>query len=223
MIQVSNWAKAHPLQARLLIIAAHIILTWLALRLGLKLFVYDIHITDSLLILFSALAVVGWLCYPTSARRQHYWRYKTCDLLLVLSTFLMCLTIGNRLPDHLAIAPSATATFTVLRPDAATNNHWGHKWKQSFKTYIQYRVATLKKQRNSVEPALFIGLTILGALLLVLLLVALSCSIACSGSETLAIVVFIFGFMGIVLLTFSVIKAINRKAKQQQPKLEPND
>lgn len=69
----------------------------------------------------------------------------------------------------------------------------------------------MKAQKSGAGKGLLIFLTIVGALALLYLLAALSCSIACSGADGLAILVFVAGLGLIVWLSVVVIKRILRK------------
>ena len=118
MYHLSRWANTHLWQARLLIIGIHVVMTVLALRLGLRLFVNGFQFSDAIQLLFVGIFLLGWAVYPISRQQSSYARRKFSDLLLAFSTFLMLTALGNQIPTFLEIgtpAKEARAAFIVLK------------------------------------------------------------------------------------------------------------
>ena len=83
--------------------------------------------------------------------------------------------------------------------------------RQTLKAEVKAIVGQMKTQKVTGEQVLLIILTILLALLLLYGVAALSCSIACSGADGLAVLVFLLGLGLIVWLTVALIKKISRR------------
>ena len=96
------------------------------------------------------------------------------------------------------------------------------KWKER-KKLMKEQVRRIKKDNSISEGAkvALIILTVLVALGLAILVAALSCSISCSGSEALAVIVGIVGYAAIIFLTVVIIRSIVRNAKKEKAKEKP--
>jgi hypothetical protein len=230
--QLSYWAKDHKWASRFIIIFSFIILDILGIITGRLLDDLNITIASSvLLIVASILMLICWK-YP-SKRKPSYFFQKTCDLVLVLSTFIMFIYFGNRQTSPLDISFfTASAVSTSSLPGDSTKTYKSIdefkkmlkdengkplKWKKS-KKILKQQIKDIKRDKTTSEGGK-VGLIILCVLLALVLaygVAALSCSLSCSGSEGAAVIVAVLGFAGIILLTFFVIRSIVRKSRREK-------
>ena len=216
MLQLSYWAKDHPLKARWLIAILRVIIALLAVRCGLIFYVENVRFSNQYLAVALSIFAVGWFFYPYVLKKDNYLRQKCCDFLMGLGAFLIIACWGNRLPEIIIPHATAAPAFTVLKPiDRHLNFVQGVK--QSFGKFIQYRLEKLEARKNR---GLWIALIILGALLLLFFLIALACSIACNGMEALAFAVLLIGLVGIV---YGCIFLIRRVLGKHRKALTPAD
>ena len=171
---------------------------------------------------------------------SRYVRQKTCDILLAGSTYLMIVYLDNHkeilfrytLPFNRAMASNiilpkdstvktykSIAAFSASMKDANGNYL---KWKER-KKLLKEQVRAIK---NSKDPsnggkAVLIILSVLVALLLIGLIASLACSIACGGSDALAVIVVLGGTALVIWLLIRVIRNINRK-KIKEPEKAPS-
>jgi hypothetical protein len=97
------------------------------------------------------------------------------------------------------------------------------KWKER-KKLLKHQIREIKKANDPSkgEKVLLVILSILVALGLLYLVAALSCSIACSGSEAIALLVAIGGTAGVILLLIFVIRAIYGKRRKKKEPVSTN-
>ena len=99
MKTLSLWAKHHPRQARWLIALNRILLGILGFLGGLVLAENGAAIFQNTWLVSSSLFLAGYFFYPMVgkgiARRPVFVRQKTCDGLLVASSFLFYVAAGN--------------------------------------------------------------------------------------------------------------------------------
>lgn len=218
MQTLSRWANTHLWQARILIVGIHVLITILAIRLGLRLFLNDFHFSALARFFFIGIFLTAWIAYPLYQQRSNYARQKCTDFLLALGTFLMLTYVGNQLPYTLSLATSPTeahATFSALKEKQEAKTALSFKnVRKSIKSYFKNRIASLQKERAEGNETLRITLIILGALGLLVLLAGLACSISCNGAEGVAIATFIVGLAGVVWLTIFLIRRISSKRRQ---------
>ncbi|MGQ0738923.1 MAG: hypothetical protein ACT4OJ_07695 [Bacteroidota bacterium] len=249
MKKISFWAKSHPWPARILIVVSFILLNGLGIITGLLMRDLEIIFPSAALFFFVFLYVGGVLFYPRKknavngeARSLFYRRQKTCDMLLVGSTFLLIVYLGNHPRQVLNYSPPFTSVMAASAPllkdsslktflpikafSASMREENGKllKWKLR-KKMLKEQIRTI---RNSGEPspggkAALIILSVIVALGLIVGVASLACSISCGGSEALAIVVLISGTALVVALLIFVIRRIMGKRKKQikNPETEP--
>jgi len=244
MKKISSWAKNNKRPARMLIIVSVIVLNTLAIVTGVLLNSLGIYLPLSFLLFFAGLYALGFVVYPSRSLKgkklnaaAFYIRQKSCDLLLVGSTFFMISWLGNH-PDRLfrygptlqAVVPGNTvprdSTLKTYKPisafTASMRDEKGNplKWKER-KKLLKEQVKAIKRSTEPSKGAkiALIILSILGAVLLIYGVAALACSLSCGGSDALAIIVAIGGTALVVWLTFVVIKSITGKKKE--PGKEP--
>ncbi len=240
MKKISAWAKDHKRSARIIIVVSVIALNILGIVTGVYLNELGISLPLSFLLFCGGLYAIGFIAYPARSLKgkklnaaAFYVRQKSCDLLLIGSTFFMVSWMANH-PDRLfrygqtaqAIVPagkpqpgdSAVRTYKSIPAFIASmkdENGKTLKWKER-KKLLKEQVRAIKR---SAEPSkggkiALIVLSVLGAVLLLYGVAALSCSLSCGGSDALAIVVAIGGTALVVWLTIVVIKSITGKKKK---------
>ena len=235
MKQLSRWAKKNPWKSRLIIIVSHLLILLLAWFTGSQISGLSDELPGYLKIIFVLVFLIAAFSYPVkrSNIRFSYVKQKTCDFLLVLSTFGMVtgiaasgeVSFGSLSPLYastpLAINskgdPTAAEILASLkhRDKSSLTRVEKRILKAEFKK--QLKVWTLAKVAGNKEEGGKAGLLILaiiGALGLFYLVVALSCSLSCNGSDAAAIAVFVLGTAAIVFGLIAVIRSINRKKRK---------
>jgi hypothetical protein len=233
MYKISQWASVHAWPARILISCAFVLITALGLFTGDLLQAFQL--TIPLLFFYAAvvLFLAVFLIYPGKTLRHRfrnvYWYRKTCDCILLLTTFFFLICIGNR-PAHLLqpVQPVAAAvphdTATIINPGAGkekTSILPLHKKasKRALKQTLIKKIKQLRKAYKDTpkgEKIAFIILSVIIALALLYVVAALSCSIACSGADGLALLVLVLGAGIIVFFLVRVIRRITKGPRQKR-------
>lgn len=226
MKKISFWAKDHVWTTRLLIIFfIYPLLNITGWLLGDLLQSMGIDLSQIWSYALSLGALYLLLIYPFKStptrNNHHYTRRKTIDVLLAGCTFLLIVTTGN----HLDGSEQATgfplthaSTFSKDLPRSAEKS----KIKAQKKSLKQW-VKQLRKKYREAGNGTKIALTILAVILAIFLifgLAALACTIACSGSEAIAYILFLLGTAGIIFGLVKVINSIHRGPKKQVPEPE---
>jgi len=235
--QLSFWARGHKWPSRFIIVFSFIVMNALAIITGSLLNDLNINFSSIFLLLTILVFGIAWLKYPNRKqdRIRTYAFRKTCDAILIGTTFLMFMYFGNRqtTPFNSTVLFASSVTNYSLPKDSTKTyksieefkrslyDDSGNplKWKER-KKILKEQVKGIKKDNtmsNGGKAGLII-LCVLVAVLLVIGVASLSCSLSCSGSEGAATAVAILGFGGIILLTFFVIRSITRKAKREKAK-----
>ena len=216
MKSISLWARDHAWTSRLLIILViYPLLNLTGLFLGDLLESSNIVFSSSWTYVLSFVIILLFLFYPgrNEPAYKNFRFRKTMDCLLVLSTFLCILLSGNQLAagKQFGLIPASHAaeiqparTSTLDKPE-----------KKSLKKKIQ----ALRKKYRDLDTGAKIALTLLAVVVFVglaYLLGALSCSIACSGAEGGAYVVFFLGLGGLIFGLVKVLKLIHKGPKKKR-------
>lgn len=212
MKQISYWAKGHVTYARIIVTCIKIILFVIAGYIGKNLIETGVNIPrGNFYIFFGATALFAALYYPRRQRLRKfsYVRQKCCDLLIIISSFMVVMTWSNNRGLGAGFATVSGSSF-VEHPAKSSLSHKERKAlrKQFFKQ-LKFMMAKSKDGKRSTNSGRLI-LAILAAVVLVALLVPLVCSLSCSGSDFLAILVAVAGLVGI----FFLLKALLRWAKR---------
>lgn len=250
MKKLSLWAKGHKRLARILIIVSFILLTALGILTGRLLSDTGISISSATLIIFVCIYFTGLIAYPARSFMNKklnptafYFRQKSCDLLLVASTFCMIAGLSNRpenlfsfsMPLNAAITSSfsfpkdsTVKTFKSIADFKASlkdENGKSLKWKEK-KQLLKEQIRGIKKDKNMTAGAK-VGLIILSvavALGLLYLIAALACNLSCSGSEGAATLVMIGGAGLVVFLFILALRAIlGKKKRPKKPVNNPEE
>ena len=236
MKKLSYWAKAHPVSARIIIAICHVLVIPNAICLGILLFLFDCGDTRWLLVIIANLFFILFILYPdklsnSGVFRYSYARQKFHDFgLVVCGSLVLALGVNNFFTqghNDRSFAQQPKAEFIVYQTQNKDHEKEKPRIKQrlkQLKKQIRQEVhiikKTLKKQdRNGQSTAVKILLTLLTvavALFLGYVVAALGCSLACSGADALALVVWLLGWGGIIWLGVIVIKRI--WAKHGNPK-----
>ena len=220
MKEISFWAKGHPWTARLIIIACYIGLNITGIITG--------HLLNELSVIFSPLFlfitvlifIAGFIAYPsrltkgkTLSKEAFYVRQKSCDFILISSTFLMIVYCGNHpngLPFSFTISQAAIQSNPIT-PSEKTNAK-AYKYFEEFRTSMKNkegktlkwkeRKKLLKSQVWAIKKApelskemkfLLTLLCIFAANGLIYLALGLGCGLACSGAPALGFLNFLPG------------------------------
>jgi hypothetical protein len=215
MKSISTWARDHRWTARfIIVIVIYPLLNITGLLFGGMLSLEEIDLDTSWYYLLS-IPVFGLLVtYPHKNKQHSYARRKLWDLMLALGCFCFITVTGNQF----------NTTNSSVTPAHALKSSSGFviqkKEKKTFKKIIR-KLHKHYREAGDGEKVLLIVLTILGAFLLVYLLAALSCSIACSGYEAMAYLIFTLGLGGIVFGTIRAIQSITgKRKKKKEPQMQ---
>ena len=232
MKKLSRWAKAHPRQARLILVLTHVCIAFGGLTCGFLAYFADIALPAWLPILLANSFFIAYFFYPKKGATQGWFQYsyvrqKFLDFMLSTS-YALLITAGlnvwlfsNIDGTSKQVAASPRLTAQHLKPagldEKIAKKHKITDLKASFqelKTAIKTYKAEQKAAGNSAAgggKGWLIALTILGALVLGYVVTALACGVACSGSEGLAWGILALGWGGIIWLSIILIKKIARK------------
>ena len=245
MKQISYWAKKHVWQSRALIVLIYILLNILGIFTGRLLNDLNIIIPQLYFIACIIFTIILWIWYPEKRYTKTnisgsilFYRRKLFDFSLGLITFLMIIYAGNTWQNLFIQSESALASKIIPIPkDSAIYNNpliknfiTGLKEMDISKLNQREKFRLIKKQIQTIkkdsetpksDKVPLIILSVLAALALLYILAFLSCSIACAGSEALAIVVALGGTALIIYLLVRMIKRIcNRPPKKENTKTE---
>lgn len=219
MKKIAFWAREHKRAARFTIIACYLFLNIIGLFLGDLIHSFKIEFTPLFFGFVTLMTIFGWMIYPSKSRKYQYKnffaRQKSADLLLISATFLFIVYVGNSLNSHRNSYPNSLQAASIVHTNTGTNVSANtvaktNLSKKSLRKKIRTEFKKLRKaykESSDSQKTIYIILAVLAAAGLVWLLSAAACSISCSGSEALAIVVFTLGLGGIV---FGLVKLIQR-------------
>jgi hypothetical protein len=235
MYTISLWASRHLWYARILIVVGFLLLTELALFIGSTLQLLQVSLPMSFFYAAIAVFLAVFLLYPY--KKYGHWfansyRYqKTCDSVLLVTTFVLLTYVGNR-PE--AVLQLTTAQATAAVPNTIPAVHPTIKngaermqsvlqkvSKKALKQGLYKKVKQLRKAYKKTSNGGKIGLIVLTVVIAFLLLsaiAALSCSISCSGAEGLAIAILL---VGSALVVFFFVRMVRRIIKG--PKKKPDE
>ena len=222
MLTISFWASKNIILARTLLVISQLLLTILAVVMGLLLKNESITIdpifgyTSILLFLFVFAA------YPSKNKSVHFTkRYgyqKIFDGLLAVSTFLMLVCLSNQnwnniktvnawMPKKISSVKTISSEPTAAIPEAKIIPKKAEKrqWMNKVMDFLN-----ASKSYTSGEKVIFTILAILGAAALLYLVAALACNISCNGAEGAAIAVAVVGVGAIIFLFIKLMKHLNK-------------
>ena len=244
MKKISYWAKKHIWQSRLLIILIYILLNVIGVFIGKLLNEVNVILPQFYFIACIIITIALWIWYPDRqnakpgfASSALYVRRKLFDFSLGAVTFLMIIYAGNNW-EHLFIkSESAQASKIIpLSKDSAIYNNpliknfiAGIKSMDASKLRQREKLRLIKDQLKAIkhykdtskgDKTLLIVLSVIIALALLYGLAALSCSLSCSGSGALAIIVAIGGTFLIIFLLIRMIKRLSNPPEKKKEVVE---
>ncbi|MFL5808334.1 MAG: hypothetical protein ACJ749_02370 [Flavisolibacter sp.] len=227
MIRITYWAHAHVWTSRLIIIfLIYPLLNITGWFLGDLLAFNNIDIQSWAYPLCFFILFL-FVVYPFNSDRHRYKYYytwkKTIDVLMICTTFCFILMRGNSFSSDVNENNFVTAGYAangekIVDPQPAS------KIKKEKKNFIKKFVKDIRKKYRNGSKSDKTGMIILAifvALLAIVLLGMLTCSIACSGAEALAYVLFIIGMGAIIYGLLRVIRRISNGPKKPEPVKEP--
>lgn len=207
----------------------------MAFYIGSALLEMNIHIPFIVCIIALIVLVAAAFLYPsrrltTLTKKQFYIRQKSCDLAIALCSFLMIGTLVNTsftIPYSTSVIastviskpPSAEEILASLqyRDKSSLTKQEKRILKEEFKKQIKiFAKAKITGNKNGAEKALWITLTIIGAVGLLYLVAALACSLSCNGADAAAAIVAILGVGAIVWGTIALITRIVKGPKKKK-------
>ncbi|HWJ27263.1 MAG TPA: hypothetical protein VNS32_12015, partial [Flavisolibacter sp.] len=229
--------------ARIMIICIWAALNGLGLLTGGLFRLFQISFSIWFLYGTTALFFIGIIIFPSRERKQEYrnfyFAHKRSDLILVFSTYLMLIWMGNNMNSYFYSTGNVYAASGITLPGkeerpslkpSLKNILYGlvKKFTGRYKLHgkMKERAKAIRKQYQELSQAgkvILIILSVIVALFLMGLLIGLSCSISCSGDDGLAILVFL---LGTFLIVFLLIKLIHRiihgpKKSKTEPTVSP--
>lgn len=237
MKQLSRWANANPNKSRLIIVLCHFLIVINAICCGVLLFLFSVEESNWLLIGAANIFFLVYILYPKRSidkneYRLSYARRKTHDFsLMILCSIVISLGVNNFLIQNnreINLLPEPTARFMVFNPASETeitnrkNLKSALKEKvKSLKKQVKLELRELKKKTDRKDGKtgtillqfLLMFLTLAIAFILGFIVALFACDLSCTGQGTLALVVLIVGWGGILWLSVIAIKAILEKIR----------
>lgn len=236
MKKISLWAKAHPKQTQLFIVVSYLILNILGIVIGKLLNQLSIELPMLLLDVSILVFIIAGLAYPSNDKKRSYIFHKTCDSILITTTFLIIVFAGNRYGSLSGLFTAASFQNEARATSIKDSTRHGYsslevfklsmkdkdgkmlKWKERRKL-LKTQVKAIKKSKDLTDAgkiALTIGCVIV-ALGLLYLVAAGACSLSCSGAEGGAILLGLGGLALVIVLFVIAMKAIHKKKKPITP------
>ena len=238
---ISYWGKNNLALSRLILILLNGILCSLAVILGLLAFLYDVEIPVTVKYSLVGLAVLALAIYPSKYAhfnfiKYTFWNRKKMDFALSILGFLLMASVFNHFlykdfVDNQTQGYAQLVVHKVKTPKeklkAKMDNIPMLQEYRALKQKIRKEARLLKKELKasnqndeSWKAILLTVLILIGAYLAGSLIALLSCSLACNGSEALALIVLVLGWGGVLSLSFIGIRASFRRYNEKQVKKE---
>ncbi len=223
MKPISIWAHQHKVAARFSIICIYILLNIIGLVTGDILHSMNVVLNPFFYLTAILIVFTGLIIYPSKRDKSKYpnfyARHKLADCLLISATFLLIIYIGNSINANRitnynstyaisSISHTSNYSGNISKPGVNKNSFSVSRkdFRKKYKTILK-ELRKKYKESTKTEKTIYLVLAILAAGILIIYLGALSCSISCSGSEALALIVFFLGLGGII---FGLVKLIQR-------------
>ncbi|MDB5232930.1 MAG: hypothetical protein JWN76_3735 [Chitinophagaceae bacterium] len=242
MKKISFWAKNHVFESRIIITVIYILLAVTGIVTGKLLNDINVTLPQFYFLVCTICTIIFWIGYPgikTVKGKKipgSYARRKTFDFILGLMTFLLIVGVANN-PKLFFNAETAQARKTFpVSTDTSINNH---PLIQDFITSIKSRDITrlsekekiqiIKKQIRTIQHSketsqggkiALIALSVIIAAGLLAGLAVLSCSVACTSSGALAIILMAGGTFLIVFFLVKIIKRISHPPVKKEEGLK---
>jgi hypothetical protein len=228
MKQLSYWAQAHPVQARLLILTLHIPFALGSFLIGAYLYVRQVDLPGNFL-LATLLVFLGLsLLYPGKWYRKvlvkrTFRNQKIFDTAILAVSFCVMIFIGNTFPESGSspsegyralpiVEKTAPQTRKETREERRNLRQQWRQWKRDLRD-LRKDYRQMKAAGEANLAPLWIVLTCMGFVLVWFVLIFLACTISCNGMETLGAVLMIGGTFLLIFLLIVSIRAILKKSK----------
>ncbi|MCY7329101.1 MAG: hypothetical protein LH618_11165 [Saprospiraceae bacterium] len=230
-LRLSFWAKSHRPAAIAIIVFSKITIGIIGLGLGAWAAIEGLILPLETKWLLAAVAASSIMAYPTKSLKKRlgrvifYRRQKTMDGVVAMFGLAFWLFVGNLTPAWVAnsnlVATNPTSVPVALscaeRPLPEARREIAHSGKlqrwmeKKAKAKIERAITKMKGSAEGGDAAGKILLTVvlfLIATALWLLVLYLSCNLSCSGQETAATLVILFGGGAITIGAIYAIKAV---------------
>ena len=234
LYKYSKWASMNPHKSQVILFLTRIAMLLNGLVLGWLLFLSDITVPNIFTWLLGISGAILFLLYPSSKykgslvsntfrnRKKLDFGLSVIYILLVASGFNSFLYSGVNDQD----IETPSAVFAVHKPTFKKDRGLFNlsdrfvvkeyrKLKKQFKSELKLMKKELKAQKGSEGNTVIMSLLILASILVATMLAGLTlilaCSLACNGSDVLAVIVALLGVVGIPTLLFFTIRTIVRK------------
>lgn len=244
MKNISIWAKHNRTKALGVAILLHIVISYCFFYVGALLLTKKIILPFSMVYLSGILFLTSYLFYPIKNVQQGifkrtFFKEKKCQLVAMVGAAVLMVFIGNhstksaflemnRAPEYSAITVAVDIQQESRGGKKSKVEKRAHrqlikKTKRQLRKRIRKNVRKLRakeRQLTKYEKSLIVFLSLLLGVVLGYLVLALSCSIACSGSEALALIVLLGGFTLIIVGFVAIVRSLyGKKAKKEmEPK-----
>ena len=222
----SYWAKAHPKQARWLILLSSILLSILGYMVGMGLAAFDIEIPLGAILGISVFIFVLISIFP---KKSKYHVKRRFHLALGLGAYLAAISLGNLFVYEVNQIPLASSEnspssyFHQVSQDAPSQLRpsenplqFGLRDMIQNKKQVKALKKVVKKARDRYRTLrkgwaflIFLGASIV-AYFFTVLIVVLACSAGCSGAAAAANVLAIFAVIFLLGTVFLFVYAIYR-------------
>lgn len=231
MKNLSLWSRQNRVKSITILVILHFILWWIYYFTGAYLYIQNIVLPADLKYVGAVLFFAAVACYPIKNINQGFFRNtyarrKFWQCVAITSVAVFTILFGNHSAKNL-LRTNQTVDFSAqtialdIKKDRHTSKKLKRKERRKARKALRKEIRkTLRKMRRAKgeysewQKFGIVMLTIIVALILLYMLLALSCSIACSGSEAFAFIVFLGG---LALIIYGIIK-IFRKFKIMKPK-----
>ena len=232
MKKLSYWAKQNPRSARLFIALGRIFMAFVGVSYGLLLASTDQFWIIPLAVCISGMYMLAFIFYPRfkpvkalaeSEVPTTFRCRKTCHALLVYSSFLAYVLLGNWLaqpPAQVFIASQTPVACSSLEHPAASwsTTETSRQALKKARKELRHAIREIRAARKYIDPAAVAGLTFFSVLLVIgggILIAMFSCRLACNGQEGAATMVIVLGIVGIGLLLALLWNAASRESRQK--------
>ncbi|HVU56953.1 MAG TPA: hypothetical protein VHD83_17950 [Puia sp.] len=211
MKKLSYWARDHRAAARILIILLQLLLTLSAVYTGQVLRTLRMRLDGSIAVTLFLILLTAALLYPRRGRHgglSGYRRQKACDFLVAMSCCCLLCFIVNR---NYTTALVSSGVYGSLPVD-----HDAQQTRPAASNEEDRSVNPPRRHRHTTEKIALILCVIALAAVCFYGVASLSCSLSCSGSTGLAVVVLAGGLAGIFILGFLAIRSILRWGRRNK-------
>ena len=251
MKKLNTWAYHHRFAAQAIIFALHFFLIYAAMTLAGSLQAALLHDQALPVFLIAVVALAGGLLlYKWIKRKRLPWHnnvkfysMRAAFFLIGLGTFLSLIAFytsnghlvvnqGSAVYSSFVSRPAPVADKNPARPDYRNYASPNTYYKDLNAYYNSLSKKELKQERRKLlrsgefrmadgSATIWHVLLILGALLVLYGIAGLACSLSCSGSDALAVVVAALGLAGVIWGTIALWRVINRNRDRKQANAPP--